>query len=179
MIRAALASVPVLLALAGCSPDDGGGRPTASLPAPAPQASAPPVPTPSAAVTRILDRAAADQLLRNSGVTLQWIDWNTRGTANARDDTGVMRLTASQASSNGPGRLWLDGRVTEVGADYFVFSGTIRITDTPDAGRRCEATREDWRFAVTQNRPYWRLRTFEWCDELTDYIDIYKPAAGQ
>jgi hypothetical protein len=39
-------------------------------------------------------------------------------------------------------------------------------------GRRCEQTGE-WRFAVTQNRKYWRLRQFEWCDYLTDYIDIY------
>ena len=62
--------------------------------------------------------------------------------------------------------------MTEIGADYFVFDGTIRIADTPDAGRRCEADKV-WHFAVTQNRPYWRLREFEWCDGLTDYIDIY------
>ncbi|SMC72875.1 hypothetical protein SAMN06272759_106112 [Novosphingobium sp. B1] len=135
-----------------------------------------PAPVPAAHQTRILDGTAAAQLMRNAGVTLQWIDWNTRGTAHARDDGGVIRLTASQNSSTGPGRLWLDGTVTEIGADYFIFSGTIRIVDTPDAGRKCEATRTDWRFAVTQSRPYWRLRTFEWCDGLTDYIDIYKPA---
>ena len=23
------------------------------------------------------------------------------------------------------------------------------------------------------NRRYWRMREFEWCDRLTDYIDIY------
>ncbi|WP_205525267.1 hypothetical protein [Novosphingobium sp. THN1] len=172
MIRTTLASAPVLLALAGCSTD--GARPESSPPTPETSA-----PSSSEPVTRILDRTVADQLRRNAGVTLQWIDWNTRGTANARDENGVIRLTASQAASSGPGRLWLDGQVTEIGADYFVFSGTIRITDTPDAGRKCEATREDWRFAVTQNRPYWRLRTFEWCDGLTDYIDIYKPTAGR
>jgi len=26
---------------------------------------------------------------------------------------------------------------------------------------------------VTQNRRYWRIRTFEWCDDLTDYVDVY------
>jgi hypothetical protein len=135
-----------------------------------------PVAAPDPQQTRILDSTAAAQLLGNAGVTLQWIDWNTRGTAHARKEGGVIRLTGSQAASTGPGRLWLDGTVTEVGAEYFIFSGVIRITDTPDAGRKCEATRADWRFAVTQNRPYWRLRTFEWCDGLTDYIDIYKPA---
>ena len=83
-----------------------------------------------------------------------------------------MTLRAAQAQANGPGRLFLDGTVTEIGADYFVFDGTIRITETPDTGRKCEANKV-WHFAVTQNRPYWRLREFEWCDDLTDYIDIY------
>ena len=84
----------------------------------------------------------------------------------------VARLRAAQAQAGGPGRLSLDGTVTEVGRDWFTFRGTIRITDTPDPGRKCEAMK-DWRFAVTQNRRYWRLREFEWCDGLTDYIDIY------
>ena len=48
----------------------------------------------------------------------------------------------------------------------------IRIADAPDPGRMCEATKS-WHFAVTQNRRYYRLREFEWCDGLTDYIDIY------
>lgn len=168
MSRIAFACAPLLLALAGCVTGNGPKLETA-----------PPASDQLAAKTRVLDRTAADQLLHNAGVTLQWIDWNTRGSANARNDEGTIRLTASQASATGAGRLWLDGQVTEVGADYFIFSGMIRITDTPDAGRKCEATREDWRFAVTQNRPYWRLRTFEWCDGLTDYIDIYKPTAGR
>ena len=55
------------------------------------------------------------------------------------------------------------------------FDGTIRIADTPDRGRLCEQTKS-WRFAITQRRKYYRLREFEWCDGLTDYIDIYKPA---
>ena len=70
------------------------------------------------------------------------------------------------------GRLFLDGTITEIGAGYFTFEGTIRITDTPDPGRQCEDNKS-WHFAVTQNRPYYRLREFEWCDGLTDYIDIY------
>lgn len=166
MFHPALAFFAAAQLLAGCATADSGAPPA--------QATAP-LPAPVAQQTRILDRAAAEQLLHNSGVTLQWIDWNTRGVANVREESGTIRLTASQEASTGPGRLWLDGTVTEIGADYFLFAGTIRITDTPDAGRRCEATRSDWRFAVTQNRPYWRLRTFEWCDGLTDYIDIYKP----
>jgi len=68
--------------------------------------------------------------------------------------------------------LQVDGDVIDVGAGYFTLRGTIRITGTPDRGRRCEATK-DWHFAITQNRSYYRLREFEWCDGLTDYVDIH------
>jgi hypothetical protein len=156
MRSAFLTLVP--LVLAGCT--------TPTPPPPTPRA-----PTVSAAVTRVLDRDAATRLLANKGVTLQWISWDQRGAAHARWEGGVLRLTGAQAKSGG-GRLYLDGAVTEIGTDFFTFRGTIRIEDAPDAGRRCEATK-DWRFAITQSRPYWRLREFEWCDGLTDYIDIY------
>jgi len=122
--------------------------------------------------TRILDRAAARRLLANKGISLQWIDWNTRGSAFVSRRGEVWTLRAAQAEAGGPGRLFLDGRITEIGADYFTFEGKIRITDTPDRGRTCEKDKS-WHFAVTQNRRYYRLREFEWCDYLTDYIDIY------
>ena len=66
----------------------------------------------------------------------------------------------------------LDGTISEIGRDYFIFDGTIRIAETPDKGRLCEQT-NTWRFAITQNRRFFRLREFEWCDGLTDYVDIY------
>ena len=133
-----------------------------------------PLPQPPATTegTLILDQGAADRLLGAKGVTLQWISWDRRGAVNARMSGDTILLTASQNASNGPGSLYLDGRVTEIGSDYFIFYGTIRMTDTPDAGRNCEMDKS-WRFAITQNRPYWRLREFEWCDGLTDYIDVY------
>jgi hypothetical protein len=124
------------------------------------------------ASTRILDEAAAQRLRHNKGVTLQWIDWDHRGNVAIAVANGRWTLHATQAEARGPGRLALDGTVTEIGPDYFLFDGVVRITDTPDKGRTCEK-RDVWRFAVTQHRPYWRIRTFEWCDELTDYIDIY------
>jgi hypothetical protein len=126
-----------------------------------------------AAVTRVLDQAAAKRLRANKGVTLQWIDWNRRGKATVSVSRGgVWGLTATQAEARGPGRLAVEGRITEIGSDYFLLDGTVRITDTPDRGRTCEK-HDVWRFAITQNRRYWRIRTFEWCDDLTDYIDIY------
>ena len=87
-------------------------------------------------------------------------------------DDGVWRLSGEQAAHDGPGRLSVEGVVTEIGAGYFLFDGRVTITDTPDAGRRCSEDKL-WRFGVTQGREYWRLREFEWCDGLTDYVDIY------
>lgn len=122
--------------------------------------------------TRIISQADAARLLRNKGLTLQWLDWNTRGHAVVTRADGVWKLRGAQAEAGGPGRLFLDGTITEIGAGYFTFEGVIRIADTPDRGRTCEKSKT-WHFAVTQNRPYYRLREFEWCDGLTDYIDIY------
>ncbi len=140
-----------------------------------PPRAAPPAVTihaPDGEPTRILDRETADRLLRNKGLTLQWIDWNRRGIAYVANEGGVWKLRGAQAEAGGPGRLFLDGTIAEIGNGHFTFEGTIRIADTPDRGRQCERTKS-WHFAVTQNRPYFRLREFEWCDGLTDYIDIY------
>lgn len=124
------------------------------------------------APTRILDPEMARKLKENKGITLQWVDWDRRGIAWVNDKDSTWILRASQRAVKGPGALFLDGRIVEIGADYFLFDGIVRITDTPDPGRTCEK-HDVWRFAITQNRPYWRIRKFEWCDGLTDYIDIY------
>lgn len=143
-----------------------------------PVAGTPPGPSPASSssypgeATRIGSEADARRLLENKGLTLQWIDWNTRGSVAVSRSDGLWSLRGAQAEAGGPGRLFLDGTITEIGSDYFTFDGTIRINDTPDRGRVCEETKS-WHFAITQNRPYYRLREFEWCDGLTDYIDIY------
>lgn len=112
-------------------------------------------------------------LRENTGLTLQWIGWEERG--NARiivSESGTWHLVASQSEPQQSALLQLDGEVTEIGSDYFLFDGSITIVNTPDAGRFCQQDKL-WRFAITQDRQYWRLREFEWCDGLTDYIDIY------
>jgi hypothetical protein len=53
-----------------------------------------------------------------------------------------------------------------------LLEGAVTIVNTPDEGRTCEGY-GTWRFAVTQARKYYRLRQFEWCDGLTDYVDLY------
>lgn len=161
MLRFSLLAASLLIA--GCAPAAAPALSSASDPAP---------PAAGDGATRILDRAAADRLLEAKGVTLQWIGWDQRGPVSVREEGGTITLSGAQHQPDGPGRLSLSGRVVEIGADYFTFQGTIRITDTPDPGRMCEGDKQ-WHFAITQNRPYWRLREFEWCDGLTDYIDIY------
>ena len=162
-MRTSLASIAVVL-LAGCTTSSGSPHP--------PPVSAAPEPAYSGEQTRISSQADAQRLVHNKGLTLQWIDWNTRGTAVVSAREGLWQLRGAQSAATGPGRLFMDGAIVEVGEGYFTFRGTIRITDTPDPGRRCEAEKT-WHFAVTQDRPYYRLREFEWCDGLTDYIDIY------
>lgn len=124
--------------------------------------------------TEVRDRAALERLLGNSGISLQWIGWGgaERGSVEASWRGKALYLKGEQRAADGLGRLVLDGRVVRVTKSEFLLAGTIEIAETPDAGRQCRRTGE-WRFAITQNRKYWRLRQFEWCDGLTDYIDIY------
>jgi hypothetical protein len=126
------------------------------------------------ATTQIQDRAAFERLLGNSGMSLQWISWTNaeRGPVEVSYKQKLLSLRGEQNAKTGNGRVAISGTVSKIAKTEFIFNGTIAIEDTPDAGRRCEKTGA-WRFAVTQNRKYWRLREFEWCDELTDYIDIY------
>lgn len=163
-----MAQFSALLLLGGCAQNKAAGEiPPAEAP-PLAEVAPPLPPRP----TVVLDPVEAKRLLAAKSVTLQWIGWDRRGDLNVREADGTIFLTGAQSDSSGPGQLFLDGWVEEVGSGYFVFRGTIRITDTPDPGRQCEREKL-WHFAVTQNRPYWRLREFEWCDYLTDYIDIY------
>lgn len=123
--------------------------------------------------TRILDQAMAERLFGNTGITVQWIGWEKRGrTWIAVDEDGYWTLLGGQEGTSGE-VLDIEGFITEIGPDYFIYDGTIKILGTPDKDRQCNATKRGWRFGITQNRKYWRLREFEWCDALTDYIDIY------
>ncbi len=123
------------------------------------------------AATEVSSTRDAQRLRSAQGITLQWIDWDKRGDVYvARGPDGVWRINGLQRGDGG--RLAVDGAITEIGEDYFLMDGRIVISNTPDRGRLCIADKV-WRFEVTQNRTYYRLREFEWCDGLTDYVDIY------
>jgi hypothetical protein len=124
--------------------------------------------------TLVNDRAALARLQRNSGITLQWISFESpaRGHVVARMNGGLLHLSGAQSERGGPGRVTLDGDVLRVEPRSFTFRGRIVITDAPDRGRNCvrDGTYE---FRATGTRRYWRLQDFEACDGLADYVDIY------
>ncbi len=149
-----------------------------SVPSPAPRLVIvpPPAPMPDDALafapTRVLSETDADRLRNNQGMTLQWITWDKRSPVLVEvDERGVWMLTSEIRGDDG-GALKVEGYITEIGRDYFLLDGEITIMGTPQASRFCDVNKS-WRFAVTQNRKYYRLREFTWCDSLTDYIDIY------
>lgn len=128
----------------------------------------------SRAPTRVLDRKALERLRGNAGLTLQWISWDYRGEVIVQQiGDAIMIAGMQQDRYNDQAALRVSGRIAEIGSDYFLLDGTITIRNTPDKARECRLSGENLRFAITQNRKYWRFRQFEWCDYLTDYIDIY------
>lgn len=122
--------------------------------------------------TIVNDPAALRRLQRNSGLTLQWISFDTeqRGHITAVDHGGLLHLNGSQR--NGDASVEVDGDVLRIERDRFFFRGRIDIRNAPDLGRAC-AREGEFEFRVTQNRRYWRLQQMEACDGLTDYVDIY------
>jgi hypothetical protein len=124
--------------------------------------------------TIVNDRTALGRLRRNSGITLQWISFETaqRGHVVAQMNGGLLHLSGAQNARSGTGRVTLDGDVIRINPRSFFFRGRIVITDAPDRGRNCvrEGTYE---FRATGQRRFWRLQDFEACDGLADYVDIY------
>lgn len=124
--------------------------------------------------TIVNDAAALRRLQRNSGITLQWISFETagRGHLNVKTKKGVVYLKGEQREGNSGGQVTLDGDVVQIDARSFTFRGRIEISDAPDQGRSCIRDGE-YEFRVTGKRRYWRLQQMEACDKLTDYVDIY------
>lgn len=135
-------------------------------------------PSPPVGQTIVHDAAALARLRGNSGITLQWIDFaypgerTRRGHVAVADRGDTLHISGVQFSADSDAYVSVTGDIVEIGSDYFIFDGRIVISGAPDAGRLCVKTGRS-RFAITQNRRYWRMREFEWCDRLTDYIDIY------
>ena len=139
----------------------------ASVSAPAAQTTA----AQAAQRTIVRDPGALARLRRNSGISLQWISWDSpaRGRVAVTESGGLVHLRGAQSGHGG--ELSLDGDVLSIDTTSFTFRGEISIVGTPDADRNC--LRDGiFEFRVTQRRRYWRLQQMEACDGLTDYGDI-------
>jgi hypothetical protein len=122
--------------------------------------------------TIVTDRAALARLRGNSGVTLQWISFESprRGHVTVTESGGAIHLRGRQAGNGG--ELTLDGDVVAIGPRSFTFRGEISIVGAPDATRNCLRA-GTYEFRATGTRRYWRLQQMEECEGLTDYVDIY------
>ena len=129
---------------------------------------------PPEAPTSVKDATALRRLHKNSGMTLQWISFDSakRGHVAVTTKSGLVHLHGTQQSPNSTARVTLDGDVVAIDARSFTFRGQIVITDAPDVGRNCVRD-GDFEFRATGKRRYWRLQQMETCDKLTDYVDIY------
>lgn len=123
--------------------------------------------------TVVDDPAALQRLRRNTGITLQWISFETaqRGHVRVTERHGRVHLSGRQAGRGGA-LIDVEGDVLAIGSRSFTFRGVIRIENAPDPGRECvrDGTYE---FRATGRRRYWRLQNIEACDGLADYVDIY------
>jgi hypothetical protein len=91
--------------------------------------------------TQIKDRAAFERLIGNSGMTLQWISWDSpeRGKIAVSYRNKLLSLKGEQRANSGGGRVSIDGVVSQIGQSEFTFNGTIMIEDAPDAGGAASA----------------------------------------
>jgi hypothetical protein len=101
MIKPVSTIVSAALLLASCT---AASDATPVRTTPPPPVSSAPQPSFPGEVTKVLSQVDADRLLHNKGVSLQWIDWNTRGTAVVSQREGLWQLRAAQAQPNGAGR---------------------------------------------------------------------------
>lgn len=165
-----LIQISLLAGLAACQTPS--PATTASAPAAVPPMRADPAPLAPVRAIEVRDRAALERLRGNAGLTLQWIGWEKRGLLEVSQRGEIVHIKGSQAAPDGKGRLEVEGDVLSIDSTHFILRGRIAITNTPDEGRKC-VKQGDSEFAITQGRKYWRMREFEWCDQLTDYVDIY------
>jgi hypothetical protein len=125
--------------------------------------------------TVIKDAAAAQKLLGEHRLQLQWIAYESKvpGKAAVVDEGGVWKLKGQQKDAKG-NSVTVDGIITEVAAKTFAFEGTIVTTiDHINAGQPC-VRKGKMSFLLYGARPYWRLTQIQNpCDSATDYVDLF------
>jgi len=123
--------------------------------------------------TTVRSKSAADQLLGEHKLSLQWISWEEFGSAKVVNDNGVYRISGRQEKDSE--LLTISGVIIEIDENHFIMDGTITTKISYlNSGQSCERQGR-LRFHVRAgNSRSWRLSSMKnLCSGLTDYIDIY------
>ena len=124
--------------------------------------------------TVVNDANAREMLLGRHKLSLQWISWDYFGAANVTEKNGVLYLKGEQKQRGGKDYLQVDGTITSIDKNEFVFDGTIVMQVSHiNNGEPCKREGE-MTFAIKGKRKYWRLQQMDNpCDAVTDYVDIF------
>jgi hypothetical protein len=123
--------------------------------------------------TQIVSETALAKLIKNKGVTLQWLWGATPGTLLVSETPEGVLASGQQGPHNGD-QLVMTGVITRIEAKTFWFKGRIAITDN-ETSEVCvrEGT---YTFRIIGARRFWRMKEQEArCAGravLTDYVDI-------
>ena len=125
-----------------------------------------------AAKTTVTSTATRARLLGTHALSLQWISWEHFGSARVTDRDGQLHISGAQRL--GGDSMTIDGDITAVAATSFTFSGAISTTVSSNTGGKPCVRNGTYRFVVTGNRQYWRMRPIENpCEDIADYVDVY------
>lgn len=127
----------------------------------------------AAAATVIHDAAAAEKLLGDHALALQWIGWEQLGKATVTvDAAGVYHLVGEQTGAGDS--LRIDGTVRTIEPTTFTFDGTITTQVSYIAGGQPCTRSGPFTFAIKGRRHYWRLVEMNNpCEAVVDYVDVF------
>lgn len=123
--------------------------------------------------SEIVSEAALAKLIKNKGVTLQWLWGASPGMLLVSEKPEGVLASGQQGPHNGD-QLTMTGVITRIEARTFWFKGRIAIKDNETAE---VCVREGtYTFRIIGARKFWRMKEQEArCPgraELTDYVDI-------
>ena len=141
------------------------GGSDAALPAPAEAQDA-------AGMPQCSNPAWLKKLLGKHNISLQWIGWDTFGTAVVKKKDGQVIISGKQ--QNGNDYVTIEGRITRVEARSFTMEGSVvtRVSYNNN-GKECVRS-GSLTFTAKGKRKYWRMDSMQSpCEEIFDYVDVF------
>lgn len=125
--------------------------------------------------TKVHNQKVFKQLTGKHLFSLQWISWVNFGEAFVANDAGLLKINAMQRSTENDDYILMQGVITDVNERVFIFDGII-ITKINHINNGLPCERQGtMTFILPERKRYWRLQEMQnTCDEVVDYIDIYK-----